>query len=406
MLQHAHNPVNWYPWGEEAFKDAKAAGKPVFLSIGYSTCHWCHVMAHESFEDTEVADLMNEVFICIKADREERPDIDKIYMNACQLLTGSGGWPLTIIMTPEGLPFYAATYLPKKSKPGRMGMMELIPRIQEIWFSRRNDVLSTAKEIVARLRQTEQSTPAADISGIHKRAYEELKERFDNRYGGFLPAPKFPMPHQLSFLLRYWKTSGDPHALRMVEQTLLHMQRGGLHDHIGYGFHRYSTDEMWLVPHFEKMLYDQALLALVYVEAYQATGNAFFRKTAQDIFCYVLRDMASPAGGFYTAEDADSEGSEGKYYLWTYDEIAAVLDRKDLEWISRFYNIKKEGNYLDESVRRKTGMNILHPTTSMADFAKTIRVPVDEFEKQLERARRGFLMPAKSVSIPTKTTKS
>jgi len=388
LQQHARNPVDWYPWGEEAFAKARAEGKPVFLSIGYSACHWCHVMAHESFEDAEVAALMNEVFISVKADREERPDIDKVYMTACQLLTGAGGWPLTVILTPEGLPFYAATYLPKSSMSGRMGMLELIPLVREIWSSRRNDALNAAEEIGKELKRIEQEAPAADISGISRRAYGELADAFDHDRGGFLPAPKFPMPWHLMFLLRYWKRFGEGQALGMVEKTLLHMQQGGIYDQIGFGFHRYSTDGQWLVPHFEKMLYDQAQLALVYLEAYQATGREIYGRTASDVLSYVVRDMTSPEGGFYTAEDADSEGREGKFYLWRYEEAADLLDREDRPWFLKFYHIEKDGNFRDEATGRRTGMNILHAAASAAEFAGTLGLPPAEFEKKLDAARQ------------------
>jgi len=388
LKQHARNPVDWYPWGEEAFKDAKAADKPVFLSIGYSACHWCHVMAHESFEDAEVARLMNEAFICIKVDREERPDIDKIYMTACQLLTGAGGWPLTVMMTPERLPFYAATYIPKTSGPGRMGMLELVPLVARIWSSRRHDLLNAAREIEDALRRTGQISPSEDLSGINERSFKELSLNYDDINGGFHSAPKFPLPQQLRFLLRHWRQSGDKHALEMVEKTLSRMARGGIHDHIGGGFHRYSTDDEWLVPHFEKMLYDQALLAPVYLEAYQATGNQHYARTADGIFSYVLRDLSSPEGPFYTAEDADSEGSEGKFYLWRYQEFADILNSEDREWAAKFYNLDKKGNYLEESTGRRTGMNILHATASVTEFAKTMDVSPDNLERRLEAVRQ------------------
>jgi uncharacterized protein YyaL (SSP411 family) len=388
LKQHARNPVDWYPWGDEAFEDAKSADKPVFLSIGYSACHWCHVMAHESFEDAEVARLMNEAFICIKVDREERPDIDKIYMTACQLLTGTGGWPLTVMMTPERLPFYAATYIPKTSGQGRMGMLELIPLIARVWSSRRHDLLNAAEEIKEALHRIEHLRPSEDLSGIDERAYEELLQNYDHINGGFHPAPKFPLSQQLRFLLRYWRHSGDQHALEVVEKTLLHMARGGIHDHVGGGFHRYSTDDKWLVPHFEKMLYDQALLALVYLEAYQATGNQHYARTADGIFSYVLRDLTSPEGPFYTAEDADSEGSEGKFYLWRYDEVADLLDREDREWVARFYNLDQKGNYIEESTGRRTGLNILHATASVAEFAQTMGISPDNLERRLEAVKQ------------------
>jgi len=289
LLQHAENPVDWYPWGEEAFKKAREENKLIFLSIGYSTCHWCHVMAHESFEDPVVAKLMNEVFVSIKVDREERPDIDKIYMTVCQMLTGSGGWPLTIIMTPDKKPFFAATYIPKESRFGRTGMIDLIPQIKDIWMSKKNEVLNSADQIVSSLQQTSNDSPADELNeATLKSAYEQLTTRFDKRHGGFGDAPKFPTPHNLLFLLRYWKRSGDNNALDMVDKTLFAMRQGGIYDHFGYGFHRYSTDGQWFLPHFEKMLYDQAMIAIAYIEAYQATGEKEYEKTSSG-FCPTLK---------------------------------------------------------------------------------------------------------------------
>ncbi|MFX0142613.1 MAG: thioredoxin domain-containing protein, partial [Candidatus Hodarchaeota archaeon] len=295
LLQHAKNPVHWYPWGEEAFTKARDEDKPIFLSIGYSTCHWCHVMAHESFEDNGVAELMNEVFVSIKVDREERPDIDKIYMTVCQMMTGSGGWPLTIIMTPDKKPFFAGTYFSKETRFGRIGLLDLIKRIKELWKNQRNEILNSAEQIAFSLQNIDQESPGEKFSdSTLKKAYRQLSIQYDSVNGGFSTRPKFPTPHNLIFLLRYWKRTGDNKALEMVEKTLLEMRKGGIYDHIGFGFHRYSTDTLWLVPHFEKMLYDQALIAIAYIEAYQATKNDLYRKTAEEIFTYVLRDMTSP----------------------------------------------------------------------------------------------------------------
>jgi uncharacterized protein YyaL (SSP411 family) len=301
---------------EEAFRLAQKKDKPIFLSIGYSTCHWCHVMEHESFEDPEVAKLMNDVFVSIKVDREERPDIDSVYMMVCQMLTGSGGWPLTILMTPDKKPFYAATYIPKETRFGRIGMVDLIPRVKEMWKTRRSEMLNSANQITESISAaSREMSPGATGEALDESTlnltYEQLSMRFDEQYGGFGSAPKFPTPHNLLFLLRYWRRSGDEGALEMVEKTLQEMRRGGIYDHVGFGFHRYSTDSRWLVPHFEKMLYDQALLAMAYTEAYQATGKKKYEETAREIFTYVLRDMMQPEGGFYSAEDADSEGVEG-----------------------------------------------------------------------------------------------
>ena len=360
LLQHAYNPVNWYPWCEEAFEKAKKENKPIFLSVGYSTCHWCHVMEKESFEDEEVTKLMNESFISIKVDREERPDIDNVYMTVCQMLTGSGGWPLTVIMTPEKKPFFAGTYFSKYSKYGRAGMMDLLPKIGELWKDKYNDVVQSSKNITIHLKQLSERAPAGSVSKeVLDKACEIFKRLFDDESGGFGNAPKFPTPHNLLFLLRYWKKTKDTKALYMVEKTLQKMREGGIFDQIGFGFHRYSTDSQWLVPHFEKMLYDQAMLAMVYVEAYQATKKEEYKRTAEEICTYVLRDLRDEKGGFYCGEDADSEGEEGKFYVWREEEIINILDEKESKLFLETFNLKKEGNYLEESVKEKNGTNIL-----------------------------------------------
>ena len=346
LLQHQDNPVDWWAWSQEAFDAARAQDKPVFLSIGYSTCHWCHVMEHESFEDLEVARLMNETFINIKVDREERPDIDAIYMTVCQMITGSGGWPLTILMTPERKPFSAATYIPKRSRYGRVGMLEFIPRVRAAWRDERARVGGDAEALTAALARAltlDTSGAAPDLSTL-RQAYAALRERFDPTHGGFGTAPKFPSPHSLLFLLRYWKRTQESEALHMVEVTLRHMRRGGIYDHVGYGFHRYSTDREWKLPHFEKMLYDQAMLVLAYTEAYQATGAAAFKRTASEVIAYVLRDMTSEEGGFYSAEDADSEGREGKFYLWRRAELTEVLGETLAAKAARVFHVEQEGN--------------------------------------------------------------
>ena len=389
LLQHAYNPVDWYPWCDEAFQRAAKENRPIFLSIGYSTCHWCHVMEKESFEDPEVAELMNENFVPIKVDREERTDLDHVYMTVCQMLTGSGGWPLTIVMTPDKKPFFAATYLPKTSRFGRMGMMELIPRIREIWLGRHSEVLSSAEKIVAALKSTETETPGGPLdAGILEKAYSELAQRFDDEHGGFSKAPKFPSPHNFLFMLRYWKRSGNEKALRMVEKTLGTMRRGGIYDQVGYGFHRYSTDDVWLVPHFEKMLYDQAFLALAYIETYQATGEEAYGNTAREIFTYVLRDMRAPEKGFYSAEDADSEGIEGKFYVWEEKEIRQLLVKEEADLMIRVFNVESEGNFVEEATGKKTGTNILHLGRSIPQLASEFHMPVDRLDERISRARK------------------
>ncbi|MFH1674647.1 MAG: thioredoxin domain-containing protein [Pseudomonadota bacterium] len=387
LLEHADNPVDWYPWGPEAFEKAGKEGKPIFLSIGYSTCHWCHVMARESFQDQEVARLMNDAFVSIKVDREERPDIDNIYMTICQMMTGGGGWPLTIIMTPDKQAFFAETYLPKQSRFGKIGMLELILRIKEIWTTRRAEAVQAASQVTASLQQVSRDSPGEELDvSVLNTAHEELVRRFDEKHGGFGGAPKFPTPHILSFLLRYWKRTGNDHALTMVEKTLQALRRGGIYDHIGFGFHRYSTDAEWLVPHFEKMLYDQALTALSFIEVYQVTRRPQYRETAEEIFAYIIRDMTAPEGGFFSAEDAESEGEEGRFYVWTDEEIRGTLgDKADL--IVKVLSVSKEGNYEDEISHRKTGKNVLHLKKPLPALSEELGIPYEELNKSIEKAR-------------------
>jgi len=392
LLQHAQNPVDWYPWGADAFNRAHKENKPIFLSIGYSTCHWCHVMEKESFEDPEVAQLLNETFVCIKVDREERPDIDNTYLTVCQMMIGSGGWPLTIIMTPDKKPFFATTYIPKETRFGRMGMKEIVPSIKALWEGRRNELLTSAEQIAGALEQIEreaQGSLGSELGeGSIKHAYDQLARSFDAQNGGFGTAPKFPTPHNLMFLLRYWKRTGDTQALGMVEKTLEAMRLGGIYDHVGFGFHRYSTDSRWFLPHFEKMLYDQALLAMAYIEAYQATdGKGAYEQAAREIFSYVLRDMTNREGGFYSAEDADSEGEEGRFYLWTLDEVRHVLSTEEAELISRVFTMKKEGNFAEEATGRETGKNILVLKKPLAAIALDLAIPTNELARRLEGAR-------------------
>jgi hypothetical protein len=361
LLQHAYNPVDWYPWGEEAFEKAKEENKPIFLSIGYSTCHWCHVMEHESFEDVEVAKLMNETFVSIKVDREERPDIDSIYMTVCQFMTGSGGWPLNIIMTPDKKPFIAGTYFPKDNRYGRIGMKELAHSIKELWERKKDTVLKSADEVIELLERIEVQVPgeAIDESTLEI-AFFQFAEKFDKEHGGFGSSPKFPTPHNLLFLLRYYKRTKNLKALEMVVKTLICMCMGGIFDHVGFGFHRYSTDSKWILPHFEKMLYDQALLLMVYVEAFLITKKDENKKVVNEIFTYVTRDMKSPEGAFYSAEDADSEGEEGKYYVWTEHEVKEILEKEEADFVISAFNFSKAGNYVEEATRESSGNNILY----------------------------------------------
>lgn len=355
LLQHAHNPVDWYPWGEEAFARAQAEDKPVFLSIGYSTCHWCHVMERESFEDQQVADLLNGNFVAVKVDREERPDIDTIYMNVCQAMTGHGGWPLTIIMTPDKKPFFAATYLPKNSRQGVNGLMQLLPQIYELWMKERNMLLHSSDHISEHIKTLDENIVSSIISHeVFDRAFEQLAANFDKQYGGFGRAPKFPSPHNLFYLLRFYEFKGEAKALEMVEKTLQAMYQGGIYDHIGFGFARYSTDRYWLVPHFEKMLYDNALLAIAYLEAYQLTGKELYARAAREIFTYILRDMTAPEGGFYSAEDADSEGTEGKFYVWTEEEVISLLGDEEGRHFCQLYDISRGGNFAGDNIPNLT----------------------------------------------------
>lgn len=389
LLQHAHNPVDWYAWGKEAFEKARRENKPIFLSIGYSTCHWCHVMEHESFEDEEVAKLMNEVFVSIKVDREERPDIDKIYMSVCHMLTSGGGWPLTIIMTPDKKPFFAGTYFPKKGRFGRLGMMDLIPQIRDAWADKHEDILKSASQITAALQRSTPTTSGDELGlSTLKTAYSQLAGSFDKHRGGFGGGMKFPTPHNLLFLLRYWKRTGDANALSMAEETLQAMRRGGIYDHVGFGIHRYATDSKWLVPHFEKMLYDQALLAMAYTEAYQATQKAGYERTAREIFSYILRDMTSPEGGFYSAEDADSDGEEGKFYVWTEEELRQLLKPKEADLAIKVFNVERNGNFAEQATRRKTGGNILHLQEPLRTIASRLKTTEADLRSQLEAIRQ------------------
>ena len=406
LLQHAENPVDWFPWGDEAFEKAFKENKPIFLSIGYSTCHWCHVMAHESFEDDEVAALLNETFICIKVDREERPDIDNIYMTVCQMMTGSGGWPLTVFMTPDKKPFYAGTYFPKESRFQRPGLLDLVPKIKTLWAQGQNEILKAADKITNQLQVISESKPNKEL-GLDTLdiAYEQLTENYDKEYGGFGNSPKFPSPQNLLFLLRYWNRKGEAGALQIVEKTLQEMRHGGIYDHLGYGFHRYSTDREWLVPHFEKMLYDQAMLSIAYTEAFQATGDKDFANTAKEIFTYVMRDMTSPEGGFYSAEDADSEGVEGKFYLWTEMEIRKILKEEDADIAIKTFNVQKDGNFQEEMSNHNTGANILYMKNTSHEIAIDEKLSEQDFNKAIDNIRAKLLEVRSKRVYPHKDDK-
>ena len=388
LLQHADNPVDWYPWGPEAFAKALEEDKPIFLSIGYATCHWCHVMEHESFENPLVAALMNEAFVNIKVDREERPDIDQVYMTVCQMLTGGGGWPLTIIMSPDKHPFYAGTYIPRESRYGRIGMIDLVPRVAKVWQTDRDSVRGTSNQILAALEKMEGRSSSGSIDkGAIDNAFNQFTGRYDASHGGFGTAPKFPAPHNLVFLTRYWRRTGNDQALAMVSNTLEQMRLGGVYDQVGFGFHRYSTDAEWLVPHFEKMLYDQAMLVFASTEAWLASSNPVFERTAREVITYVVRDMTSPAGAFFSAEDADSEGEEGLFYLWASDEVEQVLGKEDAAFAASVWNLETEGNYTDEVKGQRTGRNIPHLTRSHEEMAGDLKMTQKEFEKRLESVR-------------------
>ncbi len=389
LLQHAHNPVDWYPWDKEAFDKSKKENKPIFLSIGYSTCHWCHVMEKESFEDSAAADILNKYFISIKVDREERPDIDNIYMTVARMLTGSGGWPLTIIMTPDKKPFFAGTYFPKENRFGRPGLMEILTQIAVAWEKDNNKIISSANKITDAVKQVSITAAGSDNISLDliNKSVKNFTDNFDMEFGGFGTAPKFPSPHNLLFLLRQYGSTKNSSILKMATTTLDKMEEGGIFDQLGYGFHRYSTDKNWLVPHFEKMIYDQAMLAMAYTEAFQITKAERYKETAENIFRYVLRDMTSPEGGFYTAEDADSEGEEGKFYFWTYHELQKLLTPDDFDIFIQTFNVEKNGNFVDQMKGRKDGNNILHRSKSYSELAEIFKIPKEKLIEKLRTIR-------------------
>ncbi len=401
LLQHAYNPVDWYPWSEEAFEKAKREDKPVFLSIGYSTCHWCHVMEKESFEDDEVAGLLNKYFVAVKVDREERPDIDHIYMVFCQAITGTGGWPLTVILTPDKKPIFAGTYFPKSSKYGRPGLLDVLKTVHDRWIHDREEIINAGEDLADAVKPYFQpeETGRLNKEEVLKDGFQSLEEKFDPLYGGFGRAPKFPAPHNLMFLLRYWKWAGEGKALQMVEKTLESMHDGGIYDHIGYGFSRYSVDRKWIVPHFEKMLYDNALLAIAYLEGFQATGKERYARVAREIFSYILRDMTSPEGAFYSAEDADSEGEEGKFYVWSAEEIIDILG-KDLGSIfCSAFNVTKKGNFEGKNV-----LNRVSKAVSVENFLerdRNLEEILTEAREKLFAVREKRVHPYKDDKVLT-----
>jgi len=383
LLQHANNPVDWHAWGEEALELARTSDKPILLSIGYSACHWCHVMEHESFENEAIAKLMNDNFISIKVDREERPDLDQVYMNAVQMMTGSGGWPMTVFLLPSGEPFYGGTYFPPEDRYGRPGFPRLLVTIAESYKARRQEIVSNAQNLRQHLNQSART--AADPNAVHlpllDQAAQGLSSRFDPREGGFGAAPKFPPSMTIEFLLRYHHRTGDAHALQMSAFTLDKMAYGGLYDQIGGGFHRYSTDDRWLVPHFEKMLYDNALLARVYLDAWRVTGSSLYRRITEEVLDFLVREMRDPSGGFYSTQDADSEGVEGKFYVWDLEEFKAAAG-PDGELLARYLDVTGHGNW--------EGHSILNIPRSPDIFCKLEKISQDELQMKFQSARPGL----------------
>lgn len=408
LLQHAQNPVDWYPWGEEAFAKARAEDKPIFLSIGYSTCHWCHVMERESFENDALAAVLNEHFVSIKVDREERPDVDRIYMLFVQATTGSGGWPMTVFLTPDLRPFFGGTYFPPDNRYGRPGFRSLLEHLAKAWKDDRARIEESGSAVMGQLR--EYSTVAAGgapaDAGAIESGFLQFRRSFDGQLGGFGGAPKFPRAVTHNFLFRYHHATGDPEARDMVAFTLEEMAKGGMNDQLGGGFHRYSVDEHWFVPHFEKMLYDQAQLAISYLEAFQLTGREEFAGTAREIFAYVLRDLTHPEGGFYSAEDADSvidpaqprEKGEGAFYIWSWDELRALLPAETFPWFCRRFGVQERGNVQHDPHHEFTGRNILYADHTEADVAGHFGVPEERVAAGMAEARR-MLMDARGRRV-------
>tara|TARA_Y100000588_G_scaffold130035_1_gene142429 strand:- start:7968 stop:10013 length:2046 start_codon:yes stop_codon:yes gene_type:complete len=381
LLQHAQNPVDWYPWGNDAFNRAKNEDKPILLSVGYSACHWCHVMESESFENLAIAEIMNEKFVCIKVDREERPDVDAIYMSAVQAMTGQGGWPMTVFLTPDGEPFFGGTYFPPQDRGGLPAFPRVLEVMADTYRDKRSEVLETSQKLISHIRGISPKDNDLEIleSKIIDTAFSKLQDNFDNKYGGFGLQPKFPQPMIYEFLLKYYIKTGLPEALEMVEVTLNNMAAGGIYDHLRGGFHRYSTDTYWLVPHFEKMLYDNALLIRLYLHAYQVTGNNTYRVVVEETLDYVIAEMTDKSGGFFSSQDADTEGEEGKYFVWRPEEIEDLLGKEQGSLFNKYFNVDIDGNF--------EGMSILNVTMSKSDFMFSEGLEKSEFENLISQSK-------------------
>ncbi len=401
LLQHAHNPVDWYPWGDEAFAIARREGKAIFLSVGYSACHWCHVMERESFENPDIAALMNEHFVNIKVDREERPDVDQIYMAAVQAMTRHGGWPMSVFLTPDGQPFYGGTYFPPEDRHGMPGFPRVLVSVARAWSERRDEIAAAAGQMTQQLQglgRIATPTEAGTLTeSLLDNAFRALSQAFDPRFGGFGDAPKFPHPMDLRVLLRHHHRTGDPTSLEMVRHTLDHMARGGIYDHLGGGFARYSTDDRWLVPHFEKMLYDNALLCSAYLEAYQLTGEPEYCRVVRETLDYVLDRMTSPEGAFYSTEDADSEGEEGKYYVWSLAEVQEVLGPDRARVFATVYDVTEQGNWEHK--------NILNLPRTLAQSAALLGRDEQDLREELRASQRALLEVRERRVPPGKDTK-
>ncbi|MGC8743661.1 MAG: thioredoxin domain-containing protein [Verrucomicrobiia bacterium] len=401
LKQHQYNPVDWFPWGDEAFNKAKEENKPIFLSIGYSTCHWCHVMEKESFENDEIAKYLNQHFVSIKVDREERPDIDRIYMTFVQATTGQGGWPLSLFLTPDGLPFFGGTYFPPFRKFNRPGFLDILREIARLWVERGVEIINSAEELNRKFKlwfenPEDNKANSLNAAPLVQKAIEMAKSAFDRQFGGFGSAPKFPQPPLLRFLLHQGLLQNDHELIEMVLFSCNAIARGGICDHIGGGFHRYSVDERWILPHFEKMLYDNSLLLQLYAEAYQVSKDIRFYKVAKNIVDYLTRDLRSPQGAFYSAEDADSEGVEGKFYLWTLDEIASVLNKEELDLATRLFNLSADGNFVDPAHPEQRGLNIIYFANEPSAHESGL---IDSILKKLYDYRKSRTRPARDNKI-------